>query len=153
MQVKKRDGFEISGYIDYEQSLRECSLQVAEYTDWQAVFEGRKLLRPKPTDLSFYDWHKGVILHTDSANWQSVLYLKDLKFMNKLDLKIIPVTTRKSKFSINVTRSVFKSKLYESIVLYDHVLWLSKCSYIYLFSLLNNHMYQISITKKLIIWV
>lgn len=122
MQVRKRDGFDIAGYIDFEQSLRECTLKVADYTDWPAVFEGRKLLKPKPTDLSFYDWHKGVIVHTDSANWQSVLYLKDLKFMNKSDLKIVPVTTRPCKYDANVARSVLKSKLYESIVLYDHIL-------------------------------
>lgn len=120
LQFRQRNGFDLSGYVDFHQSLQECITAVPGHTDWPAVFAGRKLLKPKPTDLSFYDWQKKRCEYTDSENWRSFVYLGDLKFINKKDLKIVPVTDRPCKFYENVKRILLRSKSYGTVILYDH---------------------------------
>lgn len=121
LQVRMRSGFDISGYIDYEKSLRDCGMKVPEYTNWKAVFEGRILLRPKPTDLSFYDWHRGTVLSTNTDNWESISGTKNLVFKHKGDHKYVPVTNKADKFKENVERIPIQSELYGSMILYDHL--------------------------------
>lgn len=120
LQFRQANGFDISGYVDFEQSLQHCTGRVHGYSDWQAIFQGRKLLKPKPTDLSFYDWHRKKCEYTDSANWRSITYFGDLKFLHKGDLRIIPVTDKPSKFQKNVVRTLVRSKNYGTVILYDH---------------------------------
>ncbi|KAH8418891.1 hypothetical protein KR222_009761, partial [Zaprionus bogoriensis] len=122
LQIRQRSGFDISGYIDFEKSLRDCMQKRPEHTNWKAVFEGRVLLKPKPTDLSYFDWHRGIVLHTDTDSWQSVVGSRSLVFMHKADHKLVPVTDKKNKFSVNVKRSLIQSKLYGFMILYDHVI-------------------------------
>ncbi|KAH8418869.1 hypothetical protein KR222_007240 [Zaprionus bogoriensis] len=120
LQVRMSSGFDISGYIDYEKSLRDCSQKKPEHTRWKDVFEGRVLLRPKPTDLSYYDWHSGAVFSTDSDNWQTVAGSKNLIFMNKADHKLVPVTENVKKHSENVQRTMVLSELYGHMIFYDH---------------------------------
>lgn len=120
LQFRQSNGFDISGYVDFEQSLQNCTAQVPGYSDWTAIFQGRKLLKPKPTDLSFYDWHRKQCEYTDSENWRSITYHGDLKFIHKGDLRIVPVTNKPSKFHNNVVRTLVRSKSYGTVVLYDH---------------------------------
>lgn len=42
----------MSGYIDLGQRLKSTN----KSEGLEAVFEGAKLLLPKPTDLSYYNW-------------------------------------------------------------------------------------------------
>ncbi|XP_068149204.1 cilia- and flagella-associated protein 299-like [Drosophila tropicalis] len=121
MQVRRRNGFDISGYIDYEMSLRQANMRLAGATDWRAIFEGHKLLSPRITDLGFYNWRTGEVFDTSNDNYQVVSHpVYGMYFMHKGDHKIIPVTTKPNPFAENVTRTVFKSPLYDFVVLYDH---------------------------------
>lgn len=45
-------GMEISGYIDFGHRLRTENLA--------PVFDGKKRLMPKPSDLSYYNWETKV---------------------------------------------------------------------------------------------
>lgn len=122
MQVRQRSGFDVSGYIDYEQSLRHCTFRKPDFTNWRAVFEGRELLKPKPTDLSYYDWHKGIVCMTDTDNFESVAGRNTLIFKHKDDHKLIPVCAKPSHYAENVSRSMIHSDLYGYIILYDHII-------------------------------
>ncbi|EDW73298.1 uncharacterized protein Dwil_GK16731 [Drosophila willistoni] len=121
MQVRRCNGFDISGYIDYEMSLRQANMCLPGAVDWRAIFEGQKLLCPRITDLGFYDWRTGDVFDTSNDNYQVVCHpVYGMYFMHKGDHKIIPVTTRPNPHSDNVTRTVFQSPLYNFVVLYDH---------------------------------
>ncbi|XP_034099250.1 cilia- and flagella-associated protein 299-like [Drosophila nasuta] len=120
VQIRQRNGFDIAGYIDYEQRLRESSLHKPDCTNWKSVFEGKKLIKPKKSDLSYYDWHKGRIYHNSTDNFQTVSGGVGLTFMHKADHKHIPVTDKPSKYSMNVNRVLIPSDLYGNMILYDH---------------------------------
>ncbi|XP_058982071.1 cilia- and flagella-associated protein 299-like [Musca domestica] len=118
-----KTGFEISGYIDYEQSLHQANLQEENCTDWAAIFGERLKLRPKTTDLSFFDWHKGLVLYNESDNYlvqHDVHY--GLIFMHKGDHKKVCVDIDKPEYSKNCTRSMHFSERYGHVVFYDHVI-------------------------------
>ncbi|KAM8714706.1 hypothetical protein ACLKA7_001116 [Drosophila subpalustris] len=121
LQVRQRSGFDISGYIDFEKSLRDCNFQKPDRTNWKSVFEGKTLLTPKPTDLSYYDWHKGIVYHNNTDNFHAVNGGESLIFMHKADHKLVPMTDKPSIYSINVVRRMIKSELYGFMTLYDHV--------------------------------
>ena len=53
---------EISGYIDYAHRLKTENLK--------PYFEGNKKLMPRPTDLSYYNWHTGLCVSNDSPNFK-----------------------------------------------------------------------------------
>ncbi|XP_017872700.1 PREDICTED: uncharacterized protein C4orf22 homolog isoform X1 [Drosophila arizonae] len=121
VQLRQRTGFDISGYIDYEDSLRLNSLQMIGCTNWQAIFEGRILLRPKHTDLSFYDWHSGSVYFNNTSNYDVMHMGISLLFKYKGDLKFIPVSVADGPFKENVKRTAILSPLYGMVVLYDHI--------------------------------
>jgi len=50
LQIRKRSGFDISGYIDYADSLMAFTVHRHGATNWKAVFEGRAMLRPNRHD-------------------------------------------------------------------------------------------------------
>ncbi|KAH8418890.1 hypothetical protein KR222_009757 [Zaprionus bogoriensis] len=122
LQVRQQNGFDISGYIDYEESLRNSMQRKPNHIDWKAVFKGRILLRPRPTDLSYYNWRTGKVFHGDSDNWKCIMGLGGLMFMHKSDHRYVPVTDKPSKYSDNVKRFMIRSKLYGYMTLYDHVI-------------------------------
>lgn len=87
IQLKElnEEGIEISGYIDLAHRLRT--------EDFTQYFKGQKLLLPKNTDLSYYNWNTGVCVYTDSPNFKvdASNGAKGLLFRNKRDRKVINV--------------------------------------------------------------
>ena len=55
-------GQEVSGYIDINDRMRA--------DDWGDVWEGRRRVAVRPTDLSYYNWDSGAAVNTHSPNWQ-----------------------------------------------------------------------------------
>ncbi|KAH8377836.1 hypothetical protein KR093_007329, partial [Drosophila rubida] len=121
LQIRQRNGFDISGYIDFADSLRACTVEAFGATNWKAVFEGRIFLRPNRNHLSFYDWHTGSVSFNNSDNYETMHYGTTLMFKHYGDHKIVPVTIQDSPFRDNVRRTQISSPLYESMVLYDHI--------------------------------
>ncbi|XP_064553797.1 cilia- and flagella-associated protein 299-like [Drosophila montana] len=121
LQIRQSSGFDISGYIDYADSLRACSLHMLGAANWRAIFEGRTLLRPNRTHLSFYDWHSGNVSFNHSDNYEVMPLGSSLTFKHKGDHKIISVTVVDSPHKDNMKRTFIQSPLYGWVVLYDHV--------------------------------
>ncbi|XP_017084388.2 cilia- and flagella-associated protein 299 [Drosophila eugracilis] len=121
LETSGRSGFAKSGYIDFEASLRNCRFKGPNAVDWRAVFEEKKMLKPQPSDIVFYDWKSRKIFSNDNDNYTVVAHPEyGLMFAHKGDHKNIPVTTKKNPFSSNVKRSMIRSNLYGFIILYDH---------------------------------
>ena len=53
---------EISGYIDYAHRLKTDNFK--EY------FKGKDKLRPRTSDLSYYNWKTGMCVSNDSPNFK-----------------------------------------------------------------------------------
>lgn len=107
-------GQEVSAYIDYADRLRT--------EDWRNYFQKRRPLRPKTTDMSFYNWKTRTIHRNESTSFQ-------VKADN--DTGIIISNTRDSKqFSLdpadaqnpgdNTVRYDIDDPNYEHCVLYVH---------------------------------
>lgn len=74
---------EVSAYIDYAARLR--SENSAE-----AYFNGSKIMLPRSTDLSYYNWDTQTCLSTSSANWNVIADGEaGLQFRNKRDRKLV----------------------------------------------------------------
>lgn len=117
-----KTGFEVSGYIDFEHSLHETNLQIEGCTDWAGVFAERIKLKPRPSDLSYLDWHKGIVFYNDSDNYLVVHNVEyGLIFMHKGDHKKVCVDISKELYSKNCSRSMHFSERYGHVVFYDHV--------------------------------
>ena len=84
---------EISGYIDYAHRLKTevYSLFYTSSQDFRPIFEGKKQLLPKSTDLSYYNWKTGVCVANDSPNFKvdASNGEQGLLFRNKRDRKVI----------------------------------------------------------------
>ncbi|XP_030561440.1 cilia- and flagella-associated protein 299-like [Drosophila novamexicana] len=120
IQTRRRNGSDISGYIDYADSLRACSQDLLGATNWRAIFEGRIMLQPNRTHLSFYDWHRGTVTFNHSDNYEVINYGGRLMFKHTTDHKIVPVTDTESIYQDNVKRTIIESPMYGLMVLYDH---------------------------------
>lgn len=122
MKYRLPSGFEISGYIDYESSLRRAATKSKNATDWQGIFEERVMLKPRPHHLSYYDWHKGHVCYNNSDNY---MVLHDVEygliFMHRGDHKKVCVDISKDLYSKNCTRAMHFSEKYGYVVFYDHV--------------------------------
>lgn len=116
--ARQPNGFDISGYIDYAASLRNYNLGLRGATNWKRVFDGTDKVRPKPSDLSFYDWQKKTFAYNDSENYHTCQTGQSLSFKHKGDHKII---TPDSKHLENVIRKMIYFSSLGSLVLYDHV--------------------------------
>ena len=57
-------GQEVSGYIDINDRMR------SDNNNWIEIWDGRRKLTVKPTDLSYYNWDSGIAANTHSPNWQ-----------------------------------------------------------------------------------
>lgn len=54
MRHRQLNGVEVSGFIDYEESLRMTILDFEEgATDWYEIFKENKRIKPKKNDLGF----------------------------------------------------------------------------------------------------
>ena len=113
VRVINSRGMEVSGYIDFGHRLRT--------EDMTSIFEGKRLLMPKPSDLSFFNWKTKMSSFNHTPNFQVVADPEQgLLFKNKRDRKIINVDPR-AKPGDNSTRTEILTDEYQQVVLYDHV--------------------------------
>ncbi|XP_063709026.1 cilia- and flagella-associated protein 299-like [Culicoides brevitarsis] len=121
--VTKR-GVEISGYIDFEWSLRMSRSRHEDAVDWGAVFKGKRHLWPSKKDLGYYNWKTGVSLLNDTENYKVISDpMQGLIFLNRHDRKVICPDPALETPGVNTTRTVIlDSPRYNHCVLYDHVL-------------------------------
>eukprot|EP01039_Chlorochromonas_danica_P007043 gene7043-7788_t len=105
-------GHEISGYIDLAYRMRT--------EDFVPIFEKRKRLLPKPSDLSYYNWETQLSTSNSTPLYQVIAdSTQGLLFKNKRDRKIVNVNPE-SDPGDNTTRIELHTKEYVQIVLYDH---------------------------------
>ena len=110
---KNHKGQEVSGYIDFAYRLK-CE-------NFEPYFEGKKKLKPKPTDLSYYNWETQTSTSNSSPNFQVIADNEaGLLFKNKRDRKVINVDP-KSNPGDNSTRTEIRTKEYMQVVIYDHM--------------------------------
>ncbi|KAI9585363.1 cilia- and flagella-associated protein 299-like isoform 1-T1 [Glossina fuscipes fuscipes] len=123
LKHRLKSGFEISGYIDYEHSLRRANLHAEDYIDWGGVFEERVVLKPKRSHLSYFDWHKGHVYYNNSDNYAVVHDVEyGLIFMHKGDHKKICVDISRELYSKNCTTTMYFSEKYGHVIFYDHII-------------------------------
>ncbi|GAQ81724.1 hypothetical protein KFL_000890130 [Klebsormidium nitens] len=106
-------GQEVSAYIDYAQRLKT--------EDLDPVFECKKKLLPRPSDLSFYNWETQTSTSNATPNFQVIADNEEgLLFKNKRDRKVINVDP-KAKPGDNSVRTELVDPEYKQIVLFDHI--------------------------------
>lgn len=105
-------GQEVSGYIDLAHRMR--------IEDFIPIFDGRKKLLPKPSDLSYYNWETQLSTSNSTPHYQVVAdSAQGLLFKNKRDRKIVNVNPEMSPGD-NTTRTELITTEYVQVVLYDH---------------------------------
>jgi hypothetical protein len=106
-------GQEISGYIDLAHRMRT--------EDFGPIFEQRKRLLPKPSDLSYYNWETQLSTSNSTPHYQVIAdSATGLLFKNKRDRKIVNVNPECDPGD-NTTRVEVATKgQYVQVVLYDH---------------------------------
>ncbi len=105
-------GQEVSGYIDLAHRMR--------IEDFVPVFEQRKKLLPKPTDLSYFNWETQLSTSNSTPHYQVIAdSTQGLLFKNKRDRKIITVNPECDPGD-NSTRVEIPTAEYTQVVLYDH---------------------------------
>eukprot|EP01035_Chromulina_nebulosa_P019803 gene19803-25745_t len=106
-------GHEISGYIDIAHRMRS--------EDFVPIFDRKKRLLPKPTDLSFYNWETQLSTSNSTPYYQVVAdSTQGLLFKNKRDRKVINVNPESSSPGDNTVRIELETNEYVQVVLYDH---------------------------------
>lgn len=141
MTHRQSNGVEISGFIDYEESLRKTILEFDEgATDWYEIFKETKRIKPKKNDLGFvlakiqcsfnahytdlarryYNWNTGFSILNDTKNFKAISDPKQgLIFESKHDRCQILVDPLFK--STQYTRTVLRCNSYDLVVLIDHV--------------------------------
>ncbi|KAI9168259.1 hypothetical protein H9P43_007631 [Blastocladiella emersonii ATCC 22665] len=104
---------EISGYIDYAHRLKSES--------FDGYFAGTKVIHPRPSDLSFFNWETQLCTSNNTPNWQVIADNETgLLFKNKRDRKVVNVDPR-AEPGDNTERKELASVEYIQVVLYDHL--------------------------------
>lgn len=110
---KNAKGQEISGYIDYGHRLKTES--------FEPIFERKKRLLPRPSDLSFYNWDTQHSTSNESPNFQIIPdHEQGLLFKNKRDRKVINVDP-KVEPGDNSKRLDVPTNEYIQVVIFDHM--------------------------------
>ena len=105
-------GQEVSGYIDLAQRFRT--------EDFTSIFDRRKKMLPKPTDLSYFNWDTQLSVSNSSPYYQVISdNHQGLLFKNKRDRKLINVNPEVSPGD-NTTRLELDTTEYMQVVIYDH---------------------------------
>eukprot|EP00051_Salpingoeca_urceolata_P026959 m.479455 g.479455 ORF g.479455 m.479455 type:complete len:233 (-) comp21457_c0_seq1:443-1141(-) len=114
LRATNSKGQEVSGYIDLASRLQT--------DDFDLYFSRKRKLKPRPTDLSFYNWGTQTSRSNSTENYQ-VIYDQGpgLLFKNKKDRKIVNVDPELDTPGDNSTRCVLKTDEYLQVVFYDHV--------------------------------
>lgn len=115
-------GYEISGYIDFEESIRSARMQQEGATDWYGIFHQNKRLWPTPSDLGYYHWRSGYSVINNTSNYKVITNpIQGLIFISRHDRKHILVDPTLETPGSNTTRTIVYSDRYDHVVLYDHV--------------------------------
>ena len=105
-------GQEVSGYIDLAHRMRT--------EDFTSIFECRKRLLPKPSDLSYFNWDTNLSTSNSTPHYQVIAdSAQGLLFKNKRDRKIVNVNPE-SLPGDNTTRIEVDTTEYVQVVFYDH---------------------------------
>ena len=105
-------GQEVSGYIDLAHRLRT--------EDFVPIFERKKRLLPKPTDLSFFNWETQLSTSNSTPYYQVIAdSTQGLLFKNKRDRKMINVNPECVPGD-NTNRTELDTNEYVHVVIYDH---------------------------------
>jgi len=109
----EQPGKEISGYIDLAHRMKT--------EDFRSIFEDKKKLLPRQTDLSFYHWESQVCGMTDSPNFRvDAGSDQGLLFRNKRDRKVINVNPEMETPGDGSSREVLQCEDYTQVVFFDH---------------------------------
>ncbi|KAJ3012808.1 UNVERIFIED_CONTAM: hypothetical protein HDU68_001019 [Siphonaria sp. JEL0065] len=105
---------EISGYIDYAHRLKT--------ENFESIFGRTRVLMPRPSDMSFYNWETQTCTSNATPNFQVIADNENgILFKNKRDRKIINVDPRESNPGDNTTRVQIPTKEHIQVVIYDHL--------------------------------
>ncbi|XP_043641542.1 cilia- and flagella-associated protein 299 [Drosophila teissieri] len=119
--VSTRDskGFNVSGYIDFEQSLRRFKAAGSKSHPWADIFAGRRRLEPNHQDLSFITWSNGRVFSNDSDNYKVIPdAVKGLCFSHKGDGSMLSI--EKYITEEHPLCKFIESPKHGSTVVYDH---------------------------------
>lgn len=116
-------GYEISGYIDFEQSMRQARQNREGAADWYGIFNGTRRLWPSTGDLGYFHWRTGRSVMNNTDNYKPISDpIGGLCFICRHDRKLIRVDPTLEVPGSNTTRTVVQSERYEHVVLYDHLM-------------------------------
>lgn len=88
--------------------------------DFVPIFNRRKKLLPKPSDLSYYNWETQLSTSNSTPHYQVVAdSAQGLLFKNKRDRKIVNVNPEMNPGD-NTTRTELTTPEYVQVVFYDH---------------------------------
>jgi hypothetical protein len=114
-----KDQSQISAYIDYSYRLKT--------EDWLLYFNETEQIKPRKSDLSYYDWKYRIIILNESPNFKPIVDGKNgLVFQNKHDLKFVAVNSALTPESDLARTSVY-SKMYGHVALYDYSSQIPEC--------------------------
>ncbi|KAI9207921.1 uncharacterized protein BJ171DRAFT_636316 [Polychytrium aggregatum] len=114
IRTNNAKGQEISGYIDYAHRLKT--------ENFEPYFNRQKILMPRPSDMSFYNWETQTCTSNATPNFQVLADNENgLLFKNKRDRKIINVDPKEAKPGDNTTRVSISTSEYVQVVIYDHL--------------------------------
>lgn len=122
--IRKRNkrGHEVSGYIDYTDSLYKYSLRQECGVDWMENFAERQTVSANSSDLSFYNSLTGQTSKNDTLNFRVITDpKKGLTFIYRMDRRAIFVNPNLNNPGISTTRNKITSNIYKHVVLFDHV--------------------------------
>ncbi len=95
IRTSNSKGQEISGYIDYAHRLKT--------ENFDPYFNRSKMLCPKTSDMSFYNWETQTCMTNATPNYQPIADNENgLLFKNKRDRKIISVDPKVKKYFLNI---------------------------------------------------
>ena len=105
---------EVSGYIDLADRMKK--------EDFKPIFMKKKVLMPKETDLSYYNWDGQKASINDSPNFRTDANSdQGLLFRNKRDRKIICVNPEIHEIGDDTERIEIESPHYTQVVFFDHL--------------------------------
>jgi hypothetical protein len=89
--------------------------------NFEPIFEGKKRLHPRPSDLSYYNWETQASSSASSANFQVIADDEaGLLFKNKRDRKVINVDPAVPPGD-NSSRLEIRDPDYLQVVIIDHM--------------------------------
>ena len=111
---------EVSGYIDLAHRMRT--------EDFTPVFECKKRLLPKPSDLSYFNWETNVSTSNSTPHYQVIAdSAQGLLFKNKRDRKIVNVNPESAPGD---NRSVLAThSIHYSLTTYSRILLTTLLTY------------------------